>query len=441
MAKNTRSKTSKGKADYKVADLSLAEWGRKEIVLAEKEMPGLMALCERYGVAKPLAGARIAGSLHMTIQTAVLIETLMALGAKVRWASCNIFSTQDHAAAAIAVRNIPVFAWKGESEAEYWWCTDQTLAWPDGKGPNLILDDGGDLTGWVHDRYPQLLPGLRGVSEETTTGVHKLDRMLAEGRLKIPAINVNDSVTKSKFDNLYGCRESLADGIKRATDIMVAGKVVVIAGYGDVGKGCAQSMRGFGARVIVTEVDPICAMQACMEGYAVMPMDQAVKQGDIFVTTTGCKDVITIDHLRRMKDGAIVCNIGHFDVEIQVEALNKYKGVKKQTIKPQVDKYTFPDGRSLLLLAEGRLVNLGCGTGHPSFVMSMSFTNQVLAQMELYTKDYKVGMYRLPKKLDEQVARLHLEKLGIALEKLSKAQAEYLGVPVAGPYKPEHYKY
>ena len=441
MAKNIRSKTSKGKADYKVADLSLAEWGRKEIVLAEKEMPGLMALRERYGVAKPLAGARIAGSLHMTIQTAVLIETLMALGAKVRWASCNIFSTQDHAAAAIAVRNIPVFAWKGESEAEYWWCTDQTLAWPDGKGPNLILDDGGDLTGWVHDRYPQLLPGLRGVSEETTTGVHKLDRMLAEGKLKIPAINVNDSVTKSKFDNLYGCRESLADGIKRATDIMVAGKVVVIAGYGDVGKGCAQSMRGFGARVIVTEVDPICAMQACMEGYAVMPMDQAVKQGDIFVTTTGCKDVITIDHLRRMKDGAIVCNIGHFDVEIQVEALNKYKGVKKQTIKPQVDKYTFPDGRSLLLLAEGRLVNLGCGTGHPSFVMSMSFTNQVLAQMELYTKDYKVGMYRLPKKLDEQVARLHLEKLGIALEKLSKAQAEYLGVPVAGPYKPEHYKY
>ena len=441
MAKHTGSKTRKGKADYKVADLSLAEWGRKEIVLAEQEMPGLMALRERYGKTKPLAGARIAGSLHMTIQTAVLIETLMELGAKVRWASCNIFSTQDHAAAAIAVRKIPVFAWKGETEAEYWWCTDQTLAWPGGKGPNLILDDGGDLTGWVHERYPKLLPGLRGVSEETTTGVHKLDRMLAEGALKIPAINVNDSTTKSKFDNLYGCRESLADGIKRATDIMVAGKVVVIAGYGDVGKGCAQSMRGFGARVIVTEVDPICAMQACMEGYAVMPMDQAVRQGDIFVTTTGCKDVITIDHLRRMKDGAIVCNIGHFDVEIQVNALNKYKGIKKQTIKPQVDKYTFPDGRSLLLLAEGRLVNLGCGTGHPSFVMSMSFTNQVLAQIELYTKKYEVGVYRLPKKLDEQVARLHLEKLDIALEKLSKAQAEYLGVPVAGPYKPEHYKY
>ncbi|MCC7264425.1 MAG: adenosylhomocysteinase [Candidatus Latescibacteria bacterium] len=441
MAKNTGSKTRKGKADYKIADLSLAEWGRKEIVLAEQEMPGLMALRERYGKSKPLAGARIAGSLHMTIQTAVLIETLMELGAKVRWASCNIFSTQDHAAAAIAARNIPVFAWKGETEAEYWWCTDQTLAWPDGKGPNLILDDGGDLTGWVHERYPKLLPGLRGVSEETTTGVHKLDRMLAEGTLKVPAINVNDSTTKSKFDNLYGCRESLADGIKRATDIMVAGKVVVVAGYGDVGKGCAQSMRGFGARVIVTEIDPICAMQACMEGYAVMPMEQAVKQGDIFVTTTGCKDVITIEHLKRMKTGAIVCNIGHFDVEIQVEALNKFKGIKKQTIKPQVDKYTFPDGRSLLLLAEGRLVNLGCATGHPSFVMSMSFTNQVLAQMELYTKKYEVGVYRLPKKLDEQVARLHLETLGIALEKLSKAQAEYLGVPVAGPYKPEHYKY
>ncbi|MBI2505002.1 MAG: adenosylhomocysteinase [Candidatus Latescibacteria bacterium] len=441
MAKNTRSKTRKGKADHKVADLSLAEWGRKEIVLAEKEMPGLMALRERYGAAKPLAGARISGSLHMTIQTAVLIETLMALGAQVRWASCNIFSTQDHAAAAIAARGIPVFAWKGESEAEYWWCTDQTLAWPGGKGPDLILDDGGDLTGWVHERYPQLLPGLRGVSEETTTGVHKLARMLEQGTLKIPAINVNDSVTKSKFDNLYGCRESLADGIKRATDIMVAGKVVVVAGYGDVGKGCAQSMRGFGARVIVTEVDPICAMQACMEGYAVMPMDQAVKEGDIFVTTTGCKDVITIDHLRRMKDGAIVCNIGHFDVEVQVNALNKYKGVEKQTIKPQVDKYTFPDGRSLLLLAEGRLVNLGCATGHPSFVMSMSFTNQVLAQIELYTKKYEVGVYRLPKKLDEQVARLHLEKLGIELDKLHRSQAEYLGVPVTGPYKPEHYKY
>jgi adenosylhomocysteinase len=441
MAKHTRGKARKGKEDFEVADLSLADWGRREIALAEKEMPGLMALRERYGKSRPLAGARISGSLHMTIQTAVLIETLMELGARVRWASCNIFSTQDHAAAAIAARKIPVFAWKGETEAEYWWCTDQTLAWPDGKGPNLILDDGGDLTGWVHERYPQLLPGLRGVSEETTTGVHKLDRMLAEGSLKIPAINVNDSVTKSKFDNLYGCRESLADGIKRATDIMVAGKVVVVAGYGDVGKGCAQSMRGFGARVVVTEVDPICALQACMEGYAVMPMDQAVKQGDIFVTTTGCKDVITIDHLRRMKDGAIVCNIGHFDVEVQVGALNKYRGVRKQTIKPQVDKYTFPDGRSLLLLAEGRLVNLGCATGHPSFVMSMSFTNQVLAQIELYTGKYEVGVHRLPRKLDEQVARLHLEKLGIELDRLSKSQAEYLGVPVGGPYKTEHYKY
>ena len=429
------------KGDFVVQDLALADFGRKEITLAEFEMPGLMSTRAEFGARQPLQGARIAGSLHMTIQTAVLIETLMELGAKVRWASCNIFSTQDHAAAAVAVRGVPVFAWKGETEAEYWWCTDQTLAWPEGKGPNLILDDGGDLTGWVHDRYPHLLEGLRGVSEETTTGVHKLARMLAQGELKIPAINVNDSVTKSKFDNLYGCRESLADGIKRATDIMVAGKVVVVAGYGDVGKGCAQSMRGFGARIIVTEVDPICAMQACMEGYAVMPMDQAIKEGDIFVTTTGCKDVITTEHLRRMKDGAIVCNIGHFDVEIQVNALNKYKGVKKQTIKPQVDKYTFPDGRSLLLLAEGRLVNLGCATGHPSFVMSMSFTNQVLAQMELYTKKYAVGVYRLPKKLDEQVARLHLEKLGIKLDKLSPAQAEYLGVPVAGPYKPEHYKY
>ncbi len=442
MPKNTRStKVRNGKADYKVADLSLAEWGRAEILLAEKEMPGLLALRERYRSQKPLAGARISGSLHMTIQTAVLIETLMALGAKVRWASCNIFSTQDHAAAAIAREGIPVFAWKGETIDEYWWCTDQTLRWPDGQGPNLILDDGGDLTGWVHEKRPELLPGICGVSEETTTGVHNLYRMLEQGRLKLPAINVNDSVTKSKFDNLYGCRESLADGIKRATDIMVAGKVVVVAGYGDVGKGCTQSMKGFGARVIVTEVDPICAMQACMEGFAVMPMDQAVKEGDIFVTTTGCKDVITLDHMLKMKDGAIVCNIGHFDVEIQVEALNKRRGVKKQSIKPQVDKYTFPDGRSLLLLAEGRLVNLGCATGHPSFVMSMSFTNQVLAQIELFTKKYEVGVYRLPKKLDEAVARLHLEKLGIKLDRLSKDQADYLGVPTGGPYKPDHYKY
>ena len=404
-------------------------------------MPGLMALRRDHGKKQPLKGARIAGSLHMTIQTAVLIETLIALGAKVRWASCNIFSTQDHAAAAIAAAGVPVFAWKGESEKEYWWCTDQTLAWPKGEGPNMILDDGGDLTGWVHQKRPDLLAEIRGVSEETTTGVHNLYRMLEDGALKIPAINVNDSVTKSKFDNLYGCRESLLDGIKRATDIMTAGKVAVVAGYGDVGKGCVQSMKGFGARVIVTEVDPICALQAAMEGIEVMPMNQAVREGDIFVTTTGCKDVITADHMQKMKDGAIVCNIGHFDVEIQVEALGKVKGVKKSEIKPQVDKYTFADGRCLILLAEGRLVNLGCATGHPSFVMSMSFANQVLAQIELFNKKYDVGVHRLPKKLDEQVARLHLAKLGIKLEKLSKDQASYLGVSTQGPYKPEHYKY
>ena len=404
-------------------------------------MPGLMALRRDYGKKQPLKGARIAGSLHMTIQTAVLIETLIALGAKVRWASCNIFSTQDHAAAAIAKEGVPVFAWKGESEKEYWWCTDQTLLWPKGEGPNMILDDGGDLTGWVHQKHPNLLSGIRGVSEETTTGVHNLYRMLDDGALKIPAINVNDSVTKSKFDNLYGCRESLLDGIKRATDIMTAGKVAVVAGYGDVGKGCVQSMKGFGARVIVTEVDPICALQAAMEGIEVMPMSQAVREGDIFVTTTGCKDVITVDHMQKMKDGAIVCNIGHFDVEIQVEALGKVKGVKKSEVKPQVDKYTFPDGRCLILLAEGRLVNLGCATGHPSFVMSMSFANQVLAQIELFNKKYDVGVHRLPKKLDEQVARLHLDKLGIKLEKLSKDQASYLGISTKGPFKPEHYKY
>ena len=400
-----------------------------------------MALRRDHGKKQPLKGARIAGSLHMTIQTAVLIETLIALGAKVRWASCNIFSTQDHAAAAIAKAGVPVFAWKGESEKEYWWCTDQTLLWPKGEGPNMILDDGGDLTAWVHEKRPDLLSGIRGVSEETTTGVHNLYRMLDDGALKIPAINVNDSVTKSKFDNLYGCRESLLDGIKRATDIMTAGKVAVVAGYGDVGKGCVQSMKGFGARVIVTEVDPICALQAAMEGIEVMPMNQAVREGDIFVTTTGCKDVITVDHMQKMKDGAIVCNIGHFDVEIQVEALGNVKGVKKSEIKPQVDKYTFSDGRCLILLAEGRLVNLGCATGHPSFVMSMSFANQVLAQIELFNKNYDVGVHRLPKQLDEQVARIHLEKLGIKLEKLGKDQASYLGVSTKGPFKPEHYKY
>ena len=433
--------TKNGKlTDFKVADISLASWGRKEIELAEKEMPGLMALRNEYQKRQPLKGARISGSLHMTIQTAVLIETLQALGAQIRWASCNIFSTQDHAAAAIAAANTPVFAWKGETEKEYWWCTDQTLNWP-GEGPNMILDDGGDLTKWVHEERPELLPVIRGTSEETTTGVHNLHRMMADGSLKIPAINVNDSVTKSKFDNLYGCRESLLDGIKRATDVMTAGKVAVVAGYGDVGKGCAQSMRGFGSRVIVTEVDPICALQAAMEGIEVMPMNQAVKEGDIFITTTGCHDVITVDHMKRMKDGAIVCNIGHFDVEIQVAKLEALPGIRKDEIKPQVDRFTFPDGRSIILLAEGRLVNLGCATGHPSFVMSMSFANQVLAQIELFTKDYEVGVHRLPKKLDEQVARLHLNKLGIKLDRLMKHQADYIGVSVGGPYKPDHYKY
>ena len=438
---NKTKKRKSAKKDYKVADIAEAAWGRREIELAEKEMPGLIALRDTLGKKQPLKGARIAGSLHMTIQTAVLIETLTALGAKVRWASCNIFSTQDHAAAAIAKAGIPVFAWKGESEDDYWWCTEQTLKWPDGKAPNMILDDGGDLTKWVHDKHPEMMENIRGVSEETTTGVHNLYRMLEEGALKTPAINVNDSVTKSKFDNLYGCRESLLDGVKRATDIMTAGKVVVVAGYGDVGKGSAGSMKGYGARVIVTEVDPICALQAAMEGLEVMPMSQAVKEGDIFVTTTGCKDIITADHMAKMKDGAIVCNIGHFDVEIQVEALNNYKGIRKEEIKPQVDKYTFPDGHCIVLLAEGRLVNLGCATGHPSFVMSMSFCNQVLAQIELFNNEYDVGVYRLPKKLDEQVARLHLKKLGVRLDRMSKDQAEYLGVPLDGPYKSEHYKY
>ncbi len=426
---------------FKVKDLSLADWGREEMILAEKEMPGLMSLRKKYGQSKPLKGARIAGSLHMTIQTAVLIETLTALGAEVRWASCNIFSTQDHAAAAIAKADIPVFAWKGETEEEYWWCTGQTLLFDNDQGPNMILDDGGDLTYFVHKNHPELLAEIKGVTEETTTGVHKLYKMLQDGELKLPAMNVNDSVTKSKFDNLYGCRESLADGIKRATDIMIAGKVVVVAGYGDVGKGCAKAMRDLGARVIVTEIDPICALQAAMEGYEITTMEEGVKEGNIFVTTTGCSDIITVEHMEKMKDDAIVCNIGHFDIEIQVEGLNKYSGIVKKEIKPQVDKYTFPDGHSIILLAEGRLVNLGCATGHPSFVMSNSFTNQVLAQIELYTKKYEVGVYTLPKVLDEEVARLHLDKLGVKLTKLSKEQADYLNIPVEGPYKPDMYRY
>ena len=428
--------------DFKVADLELAGWGRQEIILAEKEMPGLMSLREEYAQQQPLKGARISGSLHMTIQTAVLIETLTALGAQVRWASCNIFSTQDHAAAAIAATGVPVFAWKGMSEEEYWWCTDQTLNWGD-EGPNMILDDGGDLTKWIHDKRSELLSNVRGISEETTTGVHHLYQMIKEQTLKVPAINVNDSVTKSKFDNLYGCRESLADGIKRATDIMIAGKVAVVAGYGDVGKGCAQSMGGLGARVIVTEIDPICALQAAMEGYEVRKMEDIVPEGDIFITTTGCKDVITIDHMANMKDGAIVCNIGHFDVEIQVAQLEAYTGIKKEEVKPQVDKYTFPDGTCLILLAAGRLVNLGCATGHPSFVMSNSFTNQVLAQIELFNNhdNYEIGVYMLPKHLDEKVARLHLKKLGVELDELTQVQSDYLNIPVGGPYKPEHYRY
>lgn len=430
-------------SDYKVKDIKLAGWGRMEIDLAEKEMPGLMSIRAENAKSKPLKDARIAGSLHMTIQTAVLIETLIDLGAEVRWASCNIFSTQDHAAAAIAKAGVPVFAWKGESEKEYWWCVDQTLKFKGGKGPNMLLDDGGDLTKWVHDKHPKLLEEIKGVSEETTTGVHHLYKMMEEGSLKIPAINVNDSVTKSKFDNKYGCRESLADGIKRATDVMLAGKVAVVAGYGDVGKGCAQSLASYGCRVIVTEIDPICALQAMMEGFEVTTMEEAVKEGDIFVTTTGCRDIITIKHMEKMKDTAIVCNIGHFDIEIQVDALNKFKGIKKQEVKPQVDLYTFPDGHRIILLAEGRLVNLGCATGHPSFVMSNSFSNQVLAQIELWTKNdqYEVGVYTLPKHLDEKVALLHLEALGGKLSKLSKDQSAYMGLPVKGPFKPEHYRY
>jgi len=462
---------------YKVADIQLADFGRKEIEIAEHEMPGLMALRKKYGKEKPLKGARITGSLHMTIQTAVLIETLVELGAEVRWASCNIFSTQDHAAAAIAAAGIPVFAWKGESLEEYWWCTDQALRFPNGKGPNLVVDDGGDATLLIHwgykaennpeflnrkgsnheeqviidtlkrilqedkSRWHHTIAELKGVSEETTTGVHRLYQMLEKGELLIPAINVNDSVTKSKFDNLYGCRESLADGIKRATDVMIAGKVVVVLGYGDVGKGCAKSMKSYGARVLVTEIDPICALQAAMEGFEVTTMEKAVKEGNIFVTTTGNRDVITIDHLAQMKDQAIVCNIGHFDNEIQVDNLVHYQGIKHTNIKPQVDKYTFPSGNSLFLLAEGRLVNLGCATGHPSFVMSNSFTNQTLAQMDLWKNNYKISVYRLPKHLDEEVARLHLANIGVELTQLTTQQADYLGVPVEGPYKPEHYRY
>ena len=462
---------------YKVADIKLADFGRKEIEIAEKEMPGLMAIRNRYASSKPLKGARITGSLHMTIQTAVLIETLAELGADVRWASCNIFSTQDHAAAAIAAAGIPVFAWKGETLEEYWWCTEQALSFPAGKGPTLIVDDGGDATLLIHlgykaendatvldkkagnkeeevilnllkktlteehGKWHAMAKEIKGVSEETTTGVHRLYQMKEKGELLFPAINVNDSVTKSKFDNLYGCRESLADGIKRATDVMIAGKVVVVLGYGDVGKGCAKSMRAYGSRVLVTEIDPICALQAAMEGFEVTTMEEALKEGNIYVTTTGNKDVVTIDHMKQMKDQAIVCNIGHFDNEIQVDKLVTFPGIKHTNIKPQVDKYTFPAGNSIFLLAEGRLVNLGCATGHPSFVMSNSFTNQTLAQIDLWQNSYSVDVYRLPKKLDEEVARLHLEQLGVKLTKLSKEQADYIGVSLEGPFKPEHYRY
>jgi adenosylhomocysteinase len=427
-------------SDYKVADISLAEWGRKEISLAETEMPGLMALRAEYSKSQPLKGARIVGCLHMTIQTAVLIETLTALGATIRWSSCNIFSTQDQAAAAIAAAGIPVFAWKGETEEEYEWCIRQTIEGPDGWLPNMILDDGGDLTKMIHDDYPHLLKDIRGISEETTTGVLRLHQMQMDGSLKAPAINVNDSVTKSKFDNLYGCRESLPDGLKRATDIMFAGKVAVVAGYGDVGKGCANALKGQGARVIVTEIDPICALQAAMEGYEVITMEDAAPRGDIFVTATGNHDVITIEHMRAMKDRAIVCNIGHFDNEIQVASL---RNLQWKNIKPQVDEITFADGKRLILLAEGRLVNLGCATGHPSFVMSTSFTNQTLAQIELWSNHgkYENKVYVLPKHLDEKVAALHLEKLGVKLTKLTKKQADYIGVDVNGPFKKDEYRY
>lgn len=462
---------------YKVANISLADFGRKEIELAEKEMPGLMSLRKKYGESKPLKGARIMGSLHMTIQTAVLIETLVELGADVRWASCNIYSTQDHAAAAIAAAGIPVYAWKGETLEEYWWCTLQALIFEGNKGPNVIVDDGGDATMMIHvgvkaeknnsvldknasgddeaelysilkkvlredsSLWNRMAPEIKGVSEETTTGVHRLYQMMEQGELLFPAFNVNDSVTKSKFDNLYGCRESLADGIKRATDLMLAGKVVVVCGYGDVGKGSAKSMRAYGARVLVTEIDPICALQAAMEGFEVVTVEDSLAEANVYVTTTGNKDIIRIEHLEKMKDGAVVCNIGHFDNEIQVDKLKKYAGIKHTNIKPQVDKYTFPTGNSIILLADGRLVNLGCATGHPSFVMSNSFTNQTLAQIELFTKKYEIDVYRLPKHLDEEVARLHLEQLGVKLTKLTPDQAAYIGVDINGPYKAEHYRY
>lgn len=462
---------------YKIADISLAEFGRKEIEIAEKEMPGLMTIRKKYTTEKPLKGARITGSLHMTVQTAVLIETLITLGAEVRWASCNIFSTQDHAAAAIAKAGVPVFAWKDETLDEYWWCTNQALSFPGGKGPHLVVDDGGDATLLLHKGYqiennPKLLEKIssnaegkaimnllkeiyvenpkkwhqateewKGVSEETTTGNHRLYQMKEKGELLVPAMNVNDSVTKSKFDNLYGCRESLADGIKRATDVMIAGKVIVILGYGDVGKGCAKSMKSFGARVIITEIDPICALQAAMEGFEIKPVEDTLDEGNIFVTATGNKDVITAEHMAQMNDQSIVCNIGHFDNEIQVERLETWQGIEKTNIKPQVDKYTFPDGKSIYLLAEGRLVNLGCATGHPSFVMSNSFTNQTLAQIELWKNDYEIDVYRLPKKLDEEVARLHLDHIGIKLTKMTQEQADYIGIPVNGPYKADHYRY
>ena len=431
------------KQDYKVADVTMAELGRKRITMAEHEMPGLMMLREEYKNNKPLVGARITGSLHMTVETAVLIETLVELGAEVRWSSCNIFSTQDEAAAAMAEAGIPVFAWKGESEEEYWWCLKQTLEWPEGNGPNILLDDGGDLTGYVHETRPDLLSGLKGVSEETTTGVHRLEQMERQGLLKLPAFNVNDSVTKSKFDNLYGCRESLIDGIKRATDVMIAGKIAVVAGYGDVGKGSAQSLRGQGARVLVTEIDPICALQAAMEGYEIVTMEDAASIGDIFVTTTGCSDIICREHMDAMKDQAIVCNIGHFDTEIQVASLNNDSSLKKIVVKPQVDQYVWPDGKRMILLAEGRLVNLGCATGHPAFVMSNSFTNQVMAQIDLWEKGdtYENKVYVLPKILDEKVARFHLGKLGVKLTQLSENQAKYLDIPIEGPYKPNHYRY
>ncbi len=426
--------------DFKVADTSLADWGRREIAIAETEMPGLMALREEFGEAQPLAGARIAGCLHMTIQTAVLIETLLDLGAEVRWSSCNIFSTQDHAAAAMAARGVPVFAWKGETEEEFNWCIEKTISGPDGWAPNMILDDGADLTLMMHNQFPELMENVRGVSEETTTGVLRLYQLEKKGKLLAPAINVNDSVTKSKFDNLYGCRESLVDGIKRATDVMLAGKVTVVCGFGDVGKGCAASLRGQGARVMITEVDPICALQAAMEGYQVTTMDEIAAEGDIFVTATGNLDVITLDHMRQMKDRAIVCNIGHFDSEIQIAALSNYKW---EEVKPQVDEVEFPDGKRLIVLAKGRLVNLGCATGHPSFVMSASFSNQVLAQIELWEnfESYEHKVYTLPKHLDEKVAALHLDRLGAKLTKLSSEQADYIDVSVDGPFKPDHYRY